>query len=127
MVENTTSFLILYSCFLFLLLSFNEKSMFTFVKDLFIESFFNKKKKMVKKVAFRGPRGIGERQILITGEWGGEKRVPRVPHGIPIYTKQLPGKLFGQSDIWKNYPSQFTQNIRGVCLLTSNITLFLGE
>jgi hypothetical protein len=61
----------------------------------FIVLFFNKKKKNVKKVVFRGPRGIVEgtgagtrRNILFPREWGTENgRGPRgtgspVPHGI---------------------------------------------
>ena len=54
----------------------------------FIVLFFNKKKKNVKKVAFRGPRKIvagtgAERQILFPGEWGAEKQPGTSGNGFP--------------------------------------------
>ena len=61
----------------------------TFIEG-FIVLFFNKKKKNVKKVAFRGPRGIVARtgagtgrQILFPGEWGAEKRPGTSGNGLP--------------------------------------------
>ena len=52
----------------------------------FILLFFNKKKKNVKKVAFRGPReivaGTG-RQILFPGDRGAEKRPGTSGNGFP--------------------------------------------
>ena len=56
----------------------------------FIVLFFNKKKKNVKKVAFRGPRGIVAgtgagtgRQILFPGDRGAEKRPGTSGNGFP--------------------------------------------
>ena len=52
----------------------------------FIVLFFNKKKKNVKKVAFRGPLGIVAgtgRQILFPGERGAEKRPGTSGNGFP--------------------------------------------
>jgi hypothetical protein len=57
----------------------------------FIVLFFNKKKKNVKKVAFRGPRGIVAgtgagtgRQILFPGDRGAEKRPGTSGNGFPV-------------------------------------------
>ena len=72
----------------------------------FIVICFNKKKKYVKKVAFRGPRGIVAgtgagtgRQILFPGEWGAEKQPGTSGNGLPGFpVASLPRT-------WKgNYP-----------------------
>jgi hypothetical protein len=57
----------------------------------FIGLFFNKKKKMSRKLLFRGPRGIVAgtgagtgRQILFPGEWGAKNRPGTSGNGFPV-------------------------------------------